>query len=180
MKFQTSDKGHKQKNMKYYKYIDSESEEERIVYNEFDNEYYCLRAIYEEQGKLVATNIVYEDYQYILPEGSMSDCIDMLGEEIDSTEFEKKWQQALSLYQKEWNIFKEKYIIGQNITTTINCFYPQGIILNIDHEKFHGIADYEKSKIHFGEEKMYPKEQLEMKIESFDHQNMWIVLAPGD
>ncbi len=164
--------------MKYYKYIDSEAEEERIVYNEFDNEYYCLRAVYEENEKLASTSFVDEAYQHILPEGSMSDCIDMLGDEIDSTEFEEKWEQALSPYQKEWNAIKDKYTVGQSITATISCFYPQGIILNIDDEKFHGVADYEKSKTHFGNDKMYPQQPLEMNVEGFDDKNMWVVLAP--
>jgi hypothetical protein len=48
--------------MAYYKYIDKEVNIGRIMYGEYDDEYYCIRAVFEENNKLTATNFM--DYEF--------------------------------------------------------------------------------------------------------------------
>ena len=160
--------------MKYFRSVDNETNINRIIYHEFDEEYYCLRAIFEENNKLETTNFI--NNKYILPEGSFYEIKDDLGEKITEKEFENKWKTALYPFVENWNKIKKKYIIGNNIKVKINCFYPQGIILDIN-EIFYGIANYQECKEKYGSGHLYPKHDMEMKIIGYDEKNMWIKLS---
>jgi hypothetical protein len=43
--------------MKYFKYIDGE-----IIYYELDEEYYCFRAIFDNNNKSMTTNFIDDHY----------------------------------------------------------------------------------------------------------------------
>jgi hypothetical protein len=166
--------------MKYFKYIDVEEKKKKIIYNEFDAEYYCFRAVFEENNMLFTTNFI--DYDHLLPEVSCYDIIDDLvkdyfGEYITQNEFNNKWRIALDPFMEKWNIIKEKYIIGNNIKAKINCFYPQGIIIDIT-ETFYRISDYNLCKIKYGEKYLYPNNEMDMEVIGHDENNMWIKLKP--
>ena len=162
--------------MKYFRWIDDDINVGRITYNEFDEEYYCLRAIFEENDKLFTTNFVTNEYR--LPGGSYLDMLDNLGEEITENEFNNKWEIALKPFMKKWNETKHKNDIGDNIKVRICCIYPQGVIFRFD-EIFHGIADYDECISKYGWEKLYPNIELEIKIIGYDENNMWIKLKPN-
>ena len=63
----------------------------------------------------------------------------------------------------------------ERIIAKIVCFYPQGTILDIN-KPFYAIADYDKCSAHFGKDKMYPGQILDLKVASFDDENMWVKL----
>jgi hypothetical protein len=161
--------------MEYYKYIDKEVNINRIMYGEYDNEYYCIRAIFEKNSKLVTTNFI--DNEYFLPEGSFCDYKNNLGEEITEIEFYKLWEMALKPFENKWNELKNKYKIGNNIKANINCIYPQGIILDIG-EIFYGVGNYKECEMKYTSKYLYPKNEMNMKIIDFDEKDMWIKLKP--
>jgi hypothetical protein len=161
--------------MKYFEYIDNEENKETIIYYELDEEYYCLRAIFEEDNKSMTTNFIHNDY--LLPEGSFYQIINILEKEIDENTFNNKWKIALKPFLEKWNETKNVYDIGKNIKVKINCIYPQGIIFDVNG-MFYGIANYEECKIKHGTKKLYPKYEFEMKIIEYDEKNMWIRLKP--
>jgi hypothetical protein len=166
--------------MEHYKYIDEEINVSRIIYGEFDEEYYCIRTVFEENNQLFTTNFVNND-EYILPEKSYVDDKEYLGEKISENEFNEKWKKALEPFIEKWNEIKNKYIIQKKITTKINCIYPQGIIFNIG-EMFHGIADYVECETKYGSRNLYTgnKMEMEMEIIGYDDDNMWIKLKPNN
>jgi hypothetical protein len=161
--------------MEYYKYIDEEVNIGRIMYGEFDEEYYCIRAVFEENKIFFSSNFIYDDY--ILPEGSYDDIKEYLGEKITEEEFNEIWVNSLKPFFTEWNKVKNKYSIDEKINTKINCIYPQGIVFDIN-EKFYGIADYEKCKTKYGSKYLCSGNKMEMYIIGYDENNMWVKLNP--
>jgi hypothetical protein len=161
--------------MEYYKYIDEEINNSRILYGEYDDEYYCIRAVFEVNNKLTTTNFM--DDECFLPEGSFCNYKEYLGEKITEIEFNKFWKMALKPFENKWNELKNKYKIGDNIKGKINCMYPQGIILDIG-EIFYGIANYEECKTKYASKYLYPKNEMNVKIIEYDEENMWIKLKP--
>ena len=143
------------------------------MYGEYDEEYYCIRAIFEEDQKLFTTNFIYDEY--ILPEGSFIDELEYLGEKISESEFNKIWKNSLEAFLAEWNEIKDRYKIGKKIEAKIICIYPQGIICDIG-EKYHGITNYNECKIKYGTKYLYPKNKMEMEIIGYDENNMWVEL----
>jgi hypothetical protein len=161
--------------MKYFKYIDGEINPGEIIYYELDEEYYCLRAIFDNNNKLMTTNFI--DDHYFLPEGSFDDCSIKLLEVIAENEFKIKWKIALKPFFEKWNEIKNVNIAGNNIKVKIKCIYPQGIIFDING-MFYGIADYNECKIKYGTNNLYPKNEFDMEITGYDENNMWIKLKP--
>ncbi|MDR1054761.1 MAG: hypothetical protein LBL90_02820 [Prevotellaceae bacterium] len=151
----------------------------RTVYNEFDSHFYCYRAVYEDNvlNTCIATNIVREGVDYMLPQGSYKDYLNYLNNEITKTEFEQKWRQALSVYEDEWRAVRSNIWQGQLIYAEINCFYPQAIILNIGF-LFQGIANYDECDKCYRSDRMYPGKIMEMTVTGFDEFNMWVVCKP--
>jgi hypothetical protein len=164
--------------MKYIKFSDEESDiRERTVWYELDEEFYCHRAVYEEPDKIKATHIAEENYLYALPEGSLKEAEEWLGEEVSEIEFESKWQEALKPFRKEWERIKNNYSVGQNIPVEINCFYPQGIILDFG-EILQGMADYQECVEIYGGAHMYPRKGMKMQIKDFDDKNLQVIMKP--
>lgn len=156
---------------KYCKYI---YEENVTCFMELDEELYCFRAIYQNDKNLISTNIQIENSEYGLPEGSFSHCLEDLTA-ITQREFLELWSKATLLYADSWNKLKAKLVIGDKINAKIICFYPQGIILEI-WQLFCAIANYDECRNHFGGDKMYPREEIALKIEGFDDDNLWVRL----
>jgi hypothetical protein len=140
--------------MKYFKYIDREINPGEIIYYELDEKYYCLRAILDNNNKLMTTNFI-DDY-YFLPEGSFDDCSVKLLEEITENEFKRKLEIALKPFLENWNEIKNVNIAENNIKVRIKCMYPQGIIFDING-MFYGIADYNECKVKYRTNNLYPK-----------------------
>ena len=96
--------------MKYFKYFDVETN--RIIYYELDEEYYCLRAVFEEKNKLITTNFINDEY--LLPEGSFYEMQEYLGKKIVENKFNNKWETALKPFIEQWNNIKNKNKYGYN------------------------------------------------------------------
>jgi hypothetical protein len=156
---------------KYYKYI---YEENVTCFMELDEELYCFRAIYQNEENLISTNIQIEKSKYGLPEGSFIDCLEHLTVTTQK-EFLDIWNKVVSSNLDSWNKLKSELVIGDKINAKIICFYPQGIILEIG-QLFCAIANYDECRNHFGGDKMYPREEIALKIEGFDDDNLWIKL----
>ena len=160
---------------KYYRYTDDENV---TCFLELDEELYCERAIYDIGGKLVSTNLTVEDEKYFLPEGSFKDSLEHLTETTQK-EFIKNWDKVISPYLDSWEKLKSKLVIGQRINTEIVCFYPQGIILEIG-KAFYAIANYKDCEKQFGKDNMYPHKKIDLTIEEFDNDNLWIKLKTNE
>ena len=157
--------------MKYYKLYDPEFDKDPS-FLELDKEYYCLRKVTDVAGNLINTSIEIQD-EFGLPEGSYSDCLEYLTEEISKEKFEEVWQKSTEKYQKNWAELKSGLKIGQPISAKIICFYPQGILHDIGLG-FYGMADYHLCRAFFGSEKMYPQHALNLQVRGFDEVNMWV------
>lgn len=156
---------------KYYKYID---EENVICFLELDEELYCERSIYNIGEKFVSTNLTIEDEKYFLPEGSFIDSLEHLTESTER-EFKDNWNKVILPYLDSWSKLKSELVIGHRINAEIICFYPQGIILEIG-QAFYAIANYNDCEKHFGTDKMYPHKKIDLTIEEFDNDNLWVKL----
>lgn len=141
---------------------------------EMDEEYYALRAIFKNSEQEYTSNFS-ETNEFGLPEGSLKEILDEL-EIISKNDFEEMWESIIGKHRNEWELTKSSLDIGMEINAIIKYFYPQGVILDIG-ELFLGIANYEKCKAILGAEKMYPQTEIQLKIDFFDDENMWVGLS---
>lgn len=160
---------------RYYKYKHKELGELHYSYYELDHELYCLRAVYETDNALINTNLTIEDSKYFLPEESFEESLHEITA-ISYVEFLKKWKKSIFSHIKNWLKLTNELQPEDTITAKIVCFYPQGIILDIN-KPFYAIANYDKCRTHFGYNKMQPNQLLDMKVVSFDDENMWVKLG---
>jgi len=158
---------------RYFKYAD----EGVICYVELDEALYCLRAVYQVGEEFINTNLQAAHETYFLPEGSFGDSIDSITE-IEKATFDDVWNRSVQPYLAGWNELRSRIKTGDKIPGKIICFYPQGVVLNIE-QRFYGVADYDECKGYLGAEKMYPGQHVELVLEGYDDVNMWVKLKVG-
>ncbi|MDI9341887.1 MAG: hypothetical protein QM534_15050 [Sediminibacterium sp.] len=158
---------------RYFTYCYSD-EEQVTCFLELDKGFYCERALYDVGGKYINTNLIIEHDNYFLPEGSFCDSLGHLTV-ISQTDFMDVWNKMVSPYLDYWDKLKLELIIGQKIKGEIICFYPQGVILDIG-KTFHAIANYDECEKRLGKKCMYPGNKIELSIDEFDNDNLWIKL----
>lgn len=143
-----------------------------IYLYELDDDLYCLRAIFITTTDIFNTNLSIEQSQFFLPEGSFEDRLEHLLI-ISKEEFQCYWKLSISSHISRWNSLKAKLNIGQKMNTQIVCFYPQGVIVNFK-EDFYGLANYEDCLSILGSKHMYPHQHIELFIDHFDDENLWV------
>ena len=85
---------------------------------------------------------------------------------IRKDEFEEVWQNELKKYERQWNIIKENYRIGDNVKGICKYFYPQGAI--IYGENFRAV--YKETIKHV------INQEISGTICGYDEVNMWLVI----
>lgn len=158
----------------YYRY--RIEEDDSVHHVELDHELYCLRSISSVQGTYRTSNILVEGH--FLPEGSFEDALEELTA-IEKSEFESVWKIALKQYRQEWVKIKEVVYPGRILSAKIVCFYPQGVIMDID-ARFVGILSMDDCKRVFGEDYQYPGNKNEFKVAGFVEEQMWVTLVEVD
>lgn len=155
----------------YFKYID---EDKVACFLELNAEFFCERAIYKTKNSIINTYLNIENEVYCLPEGNLKESRGFMD---TSTEFQFKsiWEKSMSAFESDWNNLKVAYKIGDIVKSKILCFYPQGIVSNFG-AVFNALSDYEPCATKFGKEKMYPNNELELRISDFDNTNRLIKL----
>jgi len=156
----------------YFKYTDEEGVQ---CFLELDEEFYCERTVYKTENELINTYLTIEHQLYFLPEGNMKESLEFMNAS-SKTEFENHWEESMNGTESDWKKIKRKYQIGDLIKSKILCFYPQGIILNFG-EPFNALSNYEACKTVFGKDKMYPNQELDLKISAFDNINRIVILT---
>lgn len=156
-------------------YTQEISETGELALFELDDTFYCLRAIYVKQPFIFNTNLTVEHASYFLPEGCFADALDEI-EQISKDKFLYYWHLSISPHLKDWQKLKEKFKIGQFIKTYIVCFYPQGVIVQFG-EKFYGLANDHECLCVLGAQKMYSNTTIELCIDKFDDENLWVIFS---
>ncbi|WP_228255401.1 hypothetical protein [Acinetobacter wuhouensis] len=154
----------------YYYYYDKE--EDITTFCELDEELYCLRATFQTANGIFSTNSPLTPAHLFLPESSFLDFIDELSP-ISQEQFKDKWNISNKKYLIHWENLKNKYQINQSIKTSISFFPPLGVIVQFG-EIFYGLVNYNDCKAILGENQMYPHQQIQLYIEHFDDDNLWI------
>ncbi len=155
----------------YFKYTDENNTE---CFFELDDEFYCERAIYKTEKKIINTYLTIEHESYFLPEGSLKDGLEFMNSSFKE-EFDTLWKESMMESESDWDELKMKYKIGEKVKSRILCFYPTGIISNFG-EKFNAISDYKTCREKFGKERMYPNNEMELIISQFDDINKTVEL----
>lgn len=162
--------------MHYYKYCDDETFPYTYqCFAELDNEYYCLRTVYQTPEGLINSFTNGVEHLHGLPEGSWADIL-AENEPSNAQEFEQIWSQSLLPFKKAWQNLKEKTYFHQTVNLKVVCFYPQGVVLKFD-EIFYALADYNQCLAKFGQKNMYPNHYFDLSITGFDDINMIILVG---
>ncbi|MFT6245536.1 MAG: hypothetical protein ACJA0U_002238 [Salibacteraceae bacterium] len=162
----------------YYKYIIDDEGVELNNYVELDADGFCLRMILEKGEQYYTSNFVHSENPCFLPEGSLEEFKTEMNP-VQQEVFYKKWDSIMLLNKPRFESLKVNNPIGKVMPTVINCFYPQGVILNLE-SNFHGITNHSKCLQLIGTDKMYPGTILNSKISGYDNENMMLIFETLD
>ncbi|MDP4144336.1 MAG: hypothetical protein Q8936_07625 [Bacillota bacterium] len=161
--------------MDYYKYQDSLSDIYGYIFLEVEDGY-AIRQIFKSSMGFIASNRKDEEYDFLLSEGYL----DFSGFEsnvikINPSKFNSVWLEYKKELLNEWEETKNKFRINQEIMGTIEVFYPQGILINLENNIV-AIADYEECKNSTIPERLYPNHTIRAVIKGYDEENLWLIL----
>lgn len=160
------------------KYMKSEylSKDHYTYYFEIDHEGTAFRQITVINERAIVSNRPYKDEHFCLSEMK----VDFVPEdEISKQEFEAKWQKDNQLNMDNWELTKKNKNIGTVVEGTIECIYPQGIILNLLDE-IYGVVDYDKCYEKSGSDKINVMNKVRGVVSGFDENNLWVIIDDGE
>jgi hypothetical protein len=164
--------------MRYCKYDDAYSElDGGVTYVETNDGWYVRQATLNGSQHL-ASNINDPRFGMRLAEGQISyddlDANDIT--EIPKDEFEAVWDMILASHAATWRRSKARYALGSPVQGTLLIFYPQGVMVKLDHETI-GIADHAACDASTTPEHMYPGHTVTAIVAGYDEQQHWITLG---
>jgi hypothetical protein len=160
--------------MRYFKYFDDYTIENGFRYIEIDENGTSFREITFNGNILIASNILYPFKGMFLADQPYEEIEDL--EDISNDEFEEIWSKSLLQNKAEWESAKLNYPINSEVSGSIVCFYPQGVILHLVSSIL-GIANYQDCKNSTKPENLYPKHKVVAKVSGYDEQNQWIIVS---
>jgi len=96
--------------------------------------------------------------------------------QIPKNEFENVWSNYLQVFNHEWSYTKNTLQIGTEIEGYIECFFPQGVIVNLNTYNAVGVANYDECKKKTPAEWLYPRHIVKAIVLDYDEINQWVVL----
>lgn len=163
--------------MRYFKYFDDYIIENGFRYIEIDENGIAFREVTFNGNIFVASNILYPFKGMFIsdqPYENVEEIEDL--ENISKDEFEEIWSKSLLQDKAKWESAKMNYPINSEISGSIVCFYPQGVILHLGSGVL-GVANYQDCKSSTKPENLYPKHKVIGKVSDYDEQNQWIIVS---
>ena len=158
----------------YYTYQWEEDGMTQVM--EAGEDHWCTRCLFYTKDKVYNSYRIKMHATYSLPEASLEEGLSLLTE-ISREEFMQQWNQSLAPFREDFNRVKAQYSIGSDLEVSINCFYPQGVMLQTP-TGFNGLANYLECKAQLGTDKMYPQTSFRAKITGFDDENQLLLVKP--
>lgn len=147
-------------------------EDQCTYYFEIDHDGTVYRQITIINDRTIISNRPYEVEHFCLSETN----IDFVPEdEITKQEFELKWENENQTYLDIWKRTKKNIIVGTVVEGTIECIYPQGIIINLQGD-IYGVVDYETCSKKNGSQYIHVKNKVRGVVSGYDEENLWVKL----
>jgi hypothetical protein len=163
--------------MRYFKYFDDYIIKNGVRYIEIDENGTSFREVTFNGEIFVVSNILYPSQGMIIsdqPYKEVEEIEDL--EKVSKDEFEEIWNKSLLLNKVKWTFSKLNYPINSEVSASLMCFYPQGVILHLGFGVL-GIADYQECKNSTISENMYPNHKVTARVSGYDEQNQWIIVS---
>ncbi|MDO7907760.1 hypothetical protein Q5741_15215 [Paenibacillus sp. JX-17] len=97
-------------------------------------------------------------------------------EEISREEFEGMWHRQLQKHGSQWKEIQKKFPVGTAVEGYIECFYPQGTLVNLLEEGAVGLANTSSLSASASEAWMYPRHIVQAEVTGYDEVNHWVLL----
>jgi len=155
---------------RYYSYdhLELEGVEDCKSYYEVSEEGIYLRSITCNKGIWTNSYIQVEDSEFFLPEAILEQEDKEFLIEISRVEFTNALQLSQASFKTAWIEFKSRAM--SLCEGKISCFYPQGVVLNLN-SPFYGLADYDQCVKVVSSEQMYPGTPVWFTVDSIDEEN---------
>lgn len=131
--------------------------------------------VVNDDGTFIASNRKHETFHFSLADQEIVDT-DLQYNRITKNEFEKVWSNYLQAFTNEWNHTKTVLPIGREVEGYIECFFPQGVIVNIFKYNAVGVADYHECRENTPLDWLYPRHIVRAIVKEYDELNQWVVL----
>ena len=159
--------------MKYYKYPDVydiyPGPGEKMTYLETEGEV-AFRMLTVLEDRYISSNIDFDLPDQPCDYESVEDLIP-----ITPQEFDQVWNAHLEIHRAKWNATKKAFSVGMHVTGSIKLFFPQGTIVNLEHDAI-GVADYGQCRASTQPEFMYPRHRIMAVVQGYDEANQWVIL----
>lgn len=138
-------------------------------YIELDDENYAVRQVeIERDGTRKAS--CFAD---CLAEKQIDKTDDYLME-ISKAQFEAVWAECTAERRCGWDSVKAAYPVGNRVSGTIVCFYPQGVLVRLKNSM--GCVMNTGCGEKGGQNAMYAGNSIQGTVTGYDEKNMWILL----
>ena len=164
--------------MKYFRYQDDEGPlDDGVTYVE-TKDGYAWRQVTVNRAQSVASSIPDPTHGMALAEGDTDWAAleEVEVTEISRAEFKTPWEASLRKHDVRWMASKHAYPEGTAAHGRLRCFFPQGVIVDLEHETI-GVANYEECKVSARPEHLYPGHRVSARTAGYDDVNHWILLS---